>query len=69
MSTVHYREDSVTLAVACVQGQKVLDLPPVSEKEVKVELSEADRGFYNIVRTAPSWRTAMRGDALHQHAR
>ena len=46
----------------------MLDLPPVSEKEVKVELSEADRGFYNIVRAAPPSRTAMRGDALHQQA-
>jgi hypothetical protein len=35
---------------AHVQGETVLDLPPVSEKEVHVELSEADRGFYNIVR-------------------
>jgi hypothetical protein len=39
-----------SLPHGCVQGHACLDLPPITEKEVHVELSDADRTFYNLVR-------------------
>ena len=36
-----------------VQGEACLDLPPVHEEEIKVELGEADRHFYEVVRVDP----------------
>ena len=36
--------------VVCVQGKKVVDLPPVTEHEVQVDVSEADAAIIPLVR-------------------